>query len=183
MTKKQRRQSHFSILLLLFLNRILLRVGFCFFFPLRQQQELLALTSKWRVKQWKSALSGGQDVLLCTRKLWGFCVARCPPPPLSLSLVCSLSQHSASAPVSLPWPASARRTLLGHHCVHARVCLCEAMLVSVWVCVRVFVGESYCCIYVVRSFHHLMQYDIFHFASNPGYFCLLLRISYCTGAP
>lgn len=58
--------------------------------------------------------------------------------------------------------------------VCARVCAKGCM------CVFVFVWESYCCIYVVRSSHHLMQYDIFHFVSNPGYFCQLHLISYCT---
>lgn len=56
----------------------------------------------------------------------------CPPPP-RLSLVCSLSQHSASAPVSLPRPAF--ETVRGHHrpCARARVPLASGP-------VRAFVG-------------------------------------------
>ena len=105
----------------------------------------------------------------------------------TLTLVCSLSQHSASAPVSLPRPASACLPACLQDTIRTSLCVCVCvyvcMCVCVCACVRVFVGESYSCIYVVRSFQHLMQYDIFHFASNPGYFCLLHRISYCTSAP
>lgn len=166
----------------------------------------LGLNLKAVGKTIHSEKSGGRDNLVCIHKSRGRYVAQCPPLCLCLSYT---HEHTHTHTHSLhtfslshwfvPWvstlpqlqflypgpplPACLQDTIRTSLCAFVSVYVSPCLCVYKRMGVRAFVGESYCCIYVVRSFQHLMQYDIFHFASNPGYFCRLYRISYYCSSP
>lgn len=184
--KEIRQRETSSFLLLFSLIAILAKsmtMGFLVW--LSRKQTAFVLTSKWWNEIFQSEQSGGRD----THKSRGHHTAQCPPlthihththPTRLLSLsdwfvpwVSNLPQLQFLYPAP-PLPACLQDAM--------RTSLCACVYANVWrrTCVFVFVWESYCCIYVVRSSLHLMQYDIFHFVSNPGYFCQLHQISHCT---